>query len=55
MTEEQRIELLMILSRFEGFIMASNIHDKFVNNQLDTAVAILDVVSVIIKPLEGEQ
>ena len=55
MTEEQRIELLMILSRIEGFTMSSKIHDKFVNAQLDRAVAILDVVSVIIKPLEGEQ
>ena len=37
----QRVDLLMILSRFEGYIMSNKISDKYINEQLDRAVSII--------------
>ncbi len=41
MTDKEKLELMMILSRFEGFLWGHKVHDDYINEQLDRAIELL--------------
>jgi hypothetical protein len=41
MTEQDRLELLKILSRFEGYMFGAKVYDEYIDSQLDYAMQIL--------------
>ncbi len=41
MTDKEKQELMMILSRLEGFLWGNKVHDNYINEQLDRAIEII--------------
>ena len=42
MDDKDRLELMQIISRFEGYLFGAKVHDEFINTQLDRAMEILE-------------
>jgi len=52
MSDEDKKELMMIISKFEGYLWGRKIHDEYINTQLDRAIALLQKENELPKTIE---